>query len=424
MDTVKIRLLARFSQASVPMVTKPIIKRRKKTLILSEGKLHNVINLCSPVSSPRAVIEPGFQPFAPKLETIVEVPEPLPVLALTHIEPEPIPRDELIESMKAELAKAQDEARRLRTEMSMFEPLKDLCGVCLEPILNEDLVSGRGGSMIQLPCRHFSHGACLDLMCTQKHVELKKLTDKIEGVGGPLLPCVLNCAMCRAFVPSTFEISSFIASSLITEISKMLKNAIADATVRRSVSPVEIQSYCRDIRSNPDAVFSSTRYKMYICETRGCHRPYIGLPTQCGNENPAYECYKCISSSTWAKHVVGLMCDNCETVVERTGGCSHMTCACGYQFCYICGGEYTGFQSMRATASSVRSIPFCEQPQPGARNRNGNPKRFGKCLCIERNTLETSTRGMNKVEMAMTCLAPAALGYMHGYGYQKLILPF
>jgi hypothetical protein len=31
---------------------------------------------------------------------------------------------------------------------------------------------------------------------------------------------------------------------------------------------------------------------------------------------------------------------------------------------------------------------------------------------------------MNKVEMAMTCLAPAALGYMHGYGYQKLILPF
>lgn len=31
-------------------------------------------------------------------------------------------------------------------------------------------------------------------------------------------------------------------------------------------------------------------------------------------------------------------CSECDRVVERTQGCSHMTCYCGYDFCYHCGG--------------------------------------------------------------------------------------
>lgn len=31
-------------------------------------------------------------------------------------------------------------------------------------------------------------------------------------------------------------------------------------------------------------------------------------------------------------------CSDCNRVVERTHGCSHMTCYCGYEFCYHCGG--------------------------------------------------------------------------------------
>lgn len=37
-------------------------------------------------------------------------------------------------------------------------------------------------------------------------------------------------------------------------------------------------------------------------------------------------------------------CENCKFIVERTEGCNHMTCRCGYQFCYICGKKWTGYE--------------------------------------------------------------------------------
>jgi E3 ubiquitin-protein ligase RNF144 len=36
------------------------------------------------------------------------------------------------------------------------------------------------------------------------------------------------------------------------------------------------------------------------------------------------------------------MCPNCRFWVEKSSGCDHMTCRCGYQFCYRCGGKYGG----------------------------------------------------------------------------------
>ena len=35
-------------------------------------------------------------------------------------------------------------------------------------------------------------------------------------------------------------------------------------------------------------------------------------------------------------------CQKCYRVVEKTGGCSHMTCVCGYEFCYRCGTGFRG----------------------------------------------------------------------------------
>lgn len=35
-------------------------------------------------------------------------------------------------------------------------------------------------------------------------------------------------------------------------------------------------------------------------------------------------------------------CSKCRRIVERIDGCLHMTCLCGFEFCYRCGAEYSG----------------------------------------------------------------------------------
>ncbi|KAF3922869.1 hypothetical protein AA313_de0205918 [Arthrobotrys entomopaga] len=38
-------------------------------------------------------------------------------------------------------------------------------------------------------------------------------------------------------------------------------------------------------------------------------------------------------------------CVNCKNLVARHTGCDHMTCACGYAFCFYCGGDYGEYHS-------------------------------------------------------------------------------
>jgi len=33
-------------------------------------------------------------------------------------------------------------------------------------------------------------------------------------------------------------------------------------------------------------------------------------------------------------------CPGCKKWVEKNDGCDHITCLCGYEFCYRCGGKY------------------------------------------------------------------------------------
>ncbi|PAA62112.1 hypothetical protein BOX15_Mlig019714g1 [Macrostomum lignano] len=38
--------------------------------------------------------------------------------------------------------------------------------------------------------------------------------------------------------------------------------------------------------------------------------------------------------------VRGKRCPGCQTLVEKTDGCNHMSCACGHEFCWNCGDDY------------------------------------------------------------------------------------
>ncbi|KAL1941713.1 hypothetical protein VTO73DRAFT_6713 [Trametes versicolor] len=59
-------------------------------------------------------------------------------------------------------------------------------------------------------------------------------------------------------------------------------------------------------------------------------------------------------------------CPGCEQLVERNGGCPHMTCRCGTEFCYACGKRYGDCVcGQRRTLYPVYAIPdpvFPEDP--------------------------------------------------------------
>mmetsp|Transcript_26097 Transcript_26097/g.66256 ORF Transcript_26097/g.66256 Transcript_26097/m.66256 type:complete len:850 (-) Transcript_26097:195-2744(-) len=40
------------------------------------------------------------------------------------------------------------------------------------------------------------------------------------------------------------------------------------------------------------------------------------------------------------KSVTGKKCPSCRKFIEKNGGCQHMTCHCGTQFCWVCGREW------------------------------------------------------------------------------------
>jgi len=45
-------------------------------------------------------------------------------------------------------------------------------------------------------------------------------------------------------------------------------------------------------------------------------------------------------------------CPGCQRWVEKDEGCDHMTCRCGYEFCYRCGGKYGRCQCANGEYSS------------------------------------------------------------------------
>ncbi|KAM2993604.1 hypothetical protein FF2_045682 [Malus domestica] len=45
-------------------------------------------------------------------------------------------------------------------------------------------------------------------------------------------------------------------------------------------------------------------------------------------------------------------CPTCKFIVEKNEGCLHITCRCGYEFCYACGKYWRHFQSHTCSSAT------------------------------------------------------------------------
>lgn len=52
-------------------------------------------------------------------------------------------------------------------------------------------------------------------------------------------------------------------------------------------------------------------------------------------------------------------CPQCRALVERSGGCNHIRCRCGRQFCYACGLPYL---SSKPSSNNLHGTQGCSCP--------------------------------------------------------------
>lgn len=56
-------------------------------------------------------------------------------------------------------------------------------------------------------------------------------------------------------------------------------------------------------------------------------------------------------------------CPSCKAPVEKNGGCNHITCKCGYEWCYQCRGPYyKGHLEEHASARITVNVPGEQRP--------------------------------------------------------------
>ncbi|CAH8390535.1 unnamed protein product [Eruca vesicaria subsp. sativa] len=206
------------------------------------------------------------------------------------------------------------------------------------------------------PKRMFGIGKCSHQFCFQcvkQHVEVKLLHGMIP-----------NCPhdTCKS------EMVIDACGKLLTpKLEEMWKQRIKDNAI-----PVTERVYCPYLRCS--ALMSKTKIAesakslpgvRRCVECRGlfcvdCKVPWHGK-LSCSeykklhpNPNPPADDVKLKSVATNNK--MWRQCGKCQHMIEVTQGCNHITCRCGHEFCYNCGGGWN-----KTTVTCVKECPTWDE---------------------------------------------------------------
>ncbi|EGC37663.1 hypothetical protein DICPUDRAFT_29874, partial [Dictyostelium purpureum] len=105
-------------------------------------------------------------------------------------------------------------------------------------------------------------------------------------------------------------------------------------------------------------ITSTSKYAPYVhcyghnfcifCKKSGYHWPYSCVNFQHKIVDDLYS-YKWILENT-------TVCPKCEIPVQRTMGCSHITCKCSFEFCYICSSNWREHSICQSAKRNLRVI--------------------------------------------------------------------
>uniref|UniRef100_A0A5B7B0H7 RBR-type E3 ubiquitin transferase n=1 Tax=Davidia involucrata TaxID=16924 RepID=A0A5B7B0H7_DAVIN len=208
-----------------------------------------------------------------------------------------------------------------KIENEIGEASQSFCEICLD--------NKEGWQMFRN--ESCSHSFCYD--CTSKHI-MAKIQANIKTITCPGVDCksVLDFNACRLMIPKDIlaQWDESLCKSIIIEsqilycpfrdCSAMLVDD-SDEVIREIKCPACRRSFCALCRVPWHLEFTCEEFQKLNVKEKG------------GEDEMVEELAK---KKNWRK------CPHCKYYVEKTEGCLHITCRCGYEFCYRCGSKWTG----------------------------------------------------------------------------------
>ncbi|XP_010043702.2 uncharacterized protein LOC104432845 [Eucalyptus grandis] len=211
---------------------------------------------------------------------------------------------------------------------------KETCVICLEDTDVSQIFAVDG-------CLH---RYCFS--CMRQHVEVKLLHGMVPRCPHEGCKSDLNVSSC----------SKFLTPKLIEMMTQQLKEASIPVT-EKIYCPYPV---CSALMSKTEASECSTTSGVARSGARKCikcHRLFCincKVPWHSGLTCLAYKVLHPLPPAEDAKlkSLASLnlwrQCVKCNHMIELSEGCYHMTCRCGYEFCYNCGAEW---KNKKATCS-------------------------------------------------------------------------
>ncbi|CAI9113806.1 OLC1v1014486C1 [Oldenlandia corymbosa var. corymbosa] len=221
------------------------------------------------------------------------------------------------EALQASMADFEESLQREAGESS-----RNYCEICME-------VKERNEMFKMESC---SHSFCSD--CLAKHVQAK-IGDRFHIITCPALYCdsILDHSACRSVIPGNVSARWDEAISVATilenqrfycpfkDCSAMLVNdGDEDEVILESECPVCRRLFCVNCRVPWHRGMECREVQKLKMEERG---------------NDDLMLHALAKKEKWTK------CPNCKFLVDKIEGCIHMTCRCGFEFCYKCGRKWT-----------------------------------------------------------------------------------